>query len=321
MLVRLSLANFSYFNDTKPDGSDFRLVGGDDKTPLKYHFEKYDPQDQMALLWVRVPQLTGGAKSDKIYAYYGNRRCAGRRATCPAPTMPRRRWCCPSPTPPGLPPKDSTAYKNNPSRLDRRCCRRPSLIGGGAKFSGKESITRAGERLAASAAEPGLHRLGVAARRAGAASGDARAERSGQIARARRSTARKLAARATFGGAPVTATQGADSELEPVASRRADRRRRQAHAVRRRCCRSAARRSRRSRSAATFTIGAADGGRIPHRRDRRGRGRPRWRGRADWIKASRAQPGHGRAIWSCTAPTASARAAARAPISSPSPRT
>src|ERR1700692_5151907 len=72
VLVRLSLANFSYFNDTKPDGADFRLVAGDDKTPLKFHFEKYDPQHQMALLWVRVPQITGASKSDKIYAYYGN---------------------------------------------------------------------------------------------------------------------------------------------------------------------------------------------------------------------------------------------------------
>src|SRR5271163_3890530 len=72
VLIRLSLANFSYFNDTKPDGSDFRLIAGDDKTPLKFHFERYDPQSQIALLWVRVPQLTGGAKGDKIYAYYGN---------------------------------------------------------------------------------------------------------------------------------------------------------------------------------------------------------------------------------------------------------
>src|ERR1700732_1832651 len=42
VLIRLSLANFSYFNDTKPDASDFRLVAGDDKTPLKLNFEKYE---------------------------------------------------------------------------------------------------------------------------------------------------------------------------------------------------------------------------------------------------------------------------------------
>src|SRR5262249_9338042 len=46
VLVRLSLANFNYFNDAKPDASDFRVVAGDDKTPLKFHFERYDPQNQ-----------------------------------------------------------------------------------------------------------------------------------------------------------------------------------------------------------------------------------------------------------------------------------
>src|SRR6202034_4753553 len=72
VLVRLSLASFAYFNDTKADGSDFRVIAGDDKTPLKFHFEKYDPQNQIALLWINVPQITGGSKTEKIYLYYGN---------------------------------------------------------------------------------------------------------------------------------------------------------------------------------------------------------------------------------------------------------
>lgn len=73
VLVRLSLANFTYFTDAKPDGSDFRFIAADDKTPLKFHIEKFDPQSQIALAWVRLPRLTGGAdKTDKIYLYYGN---------------------------------------------------------------------------------------------------------------------------------------------------------------------------------------------------------------------------------------------------------
>ena len=73
VLVRLSLANFTYFNDAKPDGSDFRFIAADDKTPLKFHVEKFDPQAQIALAWVRLPRLTGNAdKADKIYLYYGN---------------------------------------------------------------------------------------------------------------------------------------------------------------------------------------------------------------------------------------------------------
>jgi biopolymer transport protein ExbB len=138
VLIRLSSANFSYFNDTKPDGSDFRIVAGDDKTPLKFHFEKYDVQNQMALLWVRVPQITGGAKSDKIYAYYGN-------ADAPNAADPSGSYdaaqvlVLPFSEPSGL-PLDLTAYKNNPS-ASSAALTPASLIGGGAKFSGKETIT------------------------------------------------------------------------------------------------------------------------------------------------------------------------------------
>jgi biopolymer transport protein ExbB len=71
VLLRLSTANFSYFGDTKPDGSDFRVIGEDDKTPLKFHIEKYDVQSQMAFIWVRLPKIAGG-KQGKAYLYYGN---------------------------------------------------------------------------------------------------------------------------------------------------------------------------------------------------------------------------------------------------------
>ena len=113
VLVRLSLANFSYFNDTKPDGSDFRVMAGDDKTPLKFHFEKYDPQNQMALLWVRVPQLTGGAKTDKIYAYYGNPDAPP--AADVAGTYDASQALVLSFSEGTGSPIDLTAYKNNPS--------------------------------------------------------------------------------------------------------------------------------------------------------------------------------------------------------------
>src|SRR5262245_10595931 len=48
VLIRLSLGNFGYFSDTKPDGSDLRFVAGDDKTPLESHVERYDPVAQIA---------------------------------------------------------------------------------------------------------------------------------------------------------------------------------------------------------------------------------------------------------------------------------
>jgi biopolymer transport protein ExbB len=138
VLVRLSLANFAYFNDTKADGSDFRLIGGDDKTPLKFHFEKYDPQNQLALLWVRVPQLTGGAKSDKVYAYYGNPDAAS-AADISGTYDAQQVLVLPFSEATGV-PQDATAYKNNPS-ASTAVLTPASLIAGGAKFAGKESIT------------------------------------------------------------------------------------------------------------------------------------------------------------------------------------
>jgi biopolymer transport protein ExbB len=138
VLIRLSLANFSYFNDTKPDGSDFRIVAGDDKTPLKFHFEKYDVQNQMALLWVRVPQITGGSKSDKIYAYYGNAD-APNAADAPGTYDAAQVLVLPLSESSGT-PQDLTAYKNNPA-ASNAALTPASLIGGGAKFSGKETIS------------------------------------------------------------------------------------------------------------------------------------------------------------------------------------
>jgi biopolymer transport protein ExbB len=138
VLVRLSLANFAYFNDTKPDGADFRLVAGDDKTPLKFHFEKYDPQNQIALLWVQVPQLTGGAKGDKIYGYYGNAD-AQSGADVPGTYDAQQVLVLSFPETTGL-PQDATAYKNNPSASTAELTP-ASLIAGGVKFNGTQSIT------------------------------------------------------------------------------------------------------------------------------------------------------------------------------------
>jgi biopolymer transport protein ExbB len=138
LLVRFSVANFGYFNDVKPDGSDFRVVAGDDKTPLKFHLERFDSKNQMAFLWVAVPQMTGGAKSDKIYVYYGN-------ADAPAggdlagSFDPKQALMFEFGETSGS-PKDATAYKNDASASAAELTP-ASLIAGGAKFAGGQSIT------------------------------------------------------------------------------------------------------------------------------------------------------------------------------------
>ena len=137
VLIRLSLGNFHYFNDAKPDGVDFRFIAADDKTPLKFHIERFDPSNQLALVWVRLPRLTGGATTDKIYLYYGNK-------TAAAQPTPRGTYdtnqalVCTSVTP------KATAGRHRLSKVSRRHSTAEvnpaSLIGGG-----REVRRRAGD--------------------------------------------------------------------------------------------------------------------------------------------------------------------------------
>jgi biopolymer transport protein ExbB len=138
VLIRLSLGNFQYFNDAKPDGSDFRFVAADDKTPLKFHIERFDPQTQIALVWVRVPRLTGGAATDKIFLYYGNKNApsaADSTGTYDASQALVYHFAGSKDS-----PQDSTGYKSEPSAFDAELTP-ASLIGGGVKFSGTQTIS------------------------------------------------------------------------------------------------------------------------------------------------------------------------------------
>jgi biopolymer transport protein ExbB len=69
ILIRLS-GDFN-FEAAKQDGSDIRLIAADDKTPLAYHIEKFDPLLGEAFVWVKVPDLKPGAPTT-LWLYYGN---------------------------------------------------------------------------------------------------------------------------------------------------------------------------------------------------------------------------------------------------------
>jgi biopolymer transport protein ExbB len=138
VLIRLHLGNFSYFNDTKPDGSDLRFVASDDKTPLKFHIERYDPTNQIAFIWVRVPRLAGGTNTEKIFLYYGNPKAPA--ANDAAGTYDANQALVFHFSDPQLPPVDSTAFANKPSAATIEL-NPASLIGGGAKLSGNVSVT------------------------------------------------------------------------------------------------------------------------------------------------------------------------------------
>jgi biopolymer transport protein ExbB len=138
ILIRLHLGNFAYFNDAKPDGSDLRFLAGDDKTPLKFHIERYDPTNQIAFVWVRIPRIAGGTNSEKIYLYYGNPKASS--AADPAATYDVNQVLVYHLSEMQPPLVDSTDYANKPAAATVELTP-ASLIAGGAKLSGSSSIT------------------------------------------------------------------------------------------------------------------------------------------------------------------------------------
>ncbi len=69
--VRLHSGNFDFIG-AKPDGSDLRVLAADDKTPLKFTFEKFDGAAELAVLWVQVPLVAPGSDKNLLYVYAGN---------------------------------------------------------------------------------------------------------------------------------------------------------------------------------------------------------------------------------------------------------
>ncbi len=136
VLVRLHTGNFDFVN-AKDDGGDIRFVANDDKTPLKYHIEKYDPLNEMALVWVQVPKLAA-AKPEFIYVYSGNSKASA--ADDAANTYDPNTVAVYHFGEKAGVPKDSTANNNNPSQFGAKLGE-GSLIGGGATFDGQDVMT------------------------------------------------------------------------------------------------------------------------------------------------------------------------------------
>ena len=74
--VRLHSGNFD-FGAAKEDGSDLRIVGGDDKTPIKFSVERFDGINELAVLWVQVPIVAPGSDKNAVYVYAGNAQAVG----------------------------------------------------------------------------------------------------------------------------------------------------------------------------------------------------------------------------------------------------
>jgi biopolymer transport protein ExbB len=138
ILIRLSLANFQYFADSNPDGSDLRFIDADDKTPLKFHIERFDSQAQLGFLWVRVPRLTGATDTGRIYLYYGNKKAAS--GADPGGTYDVNQALVYHFGAAATAAQDGTAYKTEPTSFTAQV-NPASLIAAGAKFAPGQSIS------------------------------------------------------------------------------------------------------------------------------------------------------------------------------------
>ncbi|MBE9520477.1 MAG: DUF2341 domain-containing protein [Proteobacteria bacterium] len=76
ILLRLHTGNLN-FSNVQMDGADLRFVSSDETMLLKHHIEKFDSIDEMALVWVKVPRISGASSQDFIWMYYGNKAAVG----------------------------------------------------------------------------------------------------------------------------------------------------------------------------------------------------------------------------------------------------
>ncbi len=135
VLIRLHTGNFR-FGSAKEDGSDLRFVAGDDKTPLKYHIEKFDGLLSEALLWVAVPNVQAGAKTE-IWLYYGNKKAAAAadaKATYDPETLLVYHF-----SERGTPSLDSSAWSNNAQSVAQPA--EGAIIGTGLRLTGQAPLT------------------------------------------------------------------------------------------------------------------------------------------------------------------------------------
>lgn len=135
VLIRLHAGNFR-FSAAKDDGSDIRFVAGDDKTPLKHHVEKYDALLAEALVWVSVPSVQAGAKTE-IWLYSGNKKATAvndAKGTYDPETLLVYHF-----NERGTPSLDATVWANNAQSVAQPA--EGSLIGTGLRLDGNTALT------------------------------------------------------------------------------------------------------------------------------------------------------------------------------------
>ena len=135
VLIRLHVGNFR-FASAKDDGSDLRFIAGDDKTPLKHHIEKYDSLLGEALVWVAVPNVQSGAKTD-IWLYSGNKKAVA--TSDPKGTYGPDTLLVYHFNERGTPALDTSVWANNAQSVGQPA--EGAMIGTGLRLDGRTPLT------------------------------------------------------------------------------------------------------------------------------------------------------------------------------------
>jgi biopolymer transport protein ExbB len=135
VLVRLHTGNFP-FAEADLDGKDLRFIAEDDKTPLAFHVEMFDGANELALIWVQLPQVAPGAKPS-IWMYYGNDKAPA--ASNPAATYDPSHLAAFHFAEKGGAPQDSTAY-GQPATAEGTTPAAAGVAGGAVSLQGAGRI-------------------------------------------------------------------------------------------------------------------------------------------------------------------------------------
>ena len=136
VLVRLSDGNFK-FSSAQSDGSDLRFIADDDKTPLAFHIEKFDPLLNEAIVWVKVPDLKPGVKAG-FWLYYANTTSKTTKVDDPKGTYDADTVLVYHFAEHGQPAADSSGNGNN--ALNAGTPSDGAMIGTGLRLDGKNTV-------------------------------------------------------------------------------------------------------------------------------------------------------------------------------------
>ena len=148
LAIRLHSGNFDFLA-AQADGRDLRVLAADDKTVLPHRIERFDPTNELAVLWVQLPAVQPGSDKNLVYIYSGNEKAAA-EAQAPAAADTALRLQVRFDDPTGA-SQDGVAGLKTTGTITPET---NALLAGGARLTGPALVWPAADALAVPAGQP-----------------------------------------------------------------------------------------------------------------------------------------------------------------------